>query len=204
MSQRIEDTLLVVQPFQGRNGTEYVPGDRLPIRHRWVRRLAAEHPQWFVMEYATEPLDVDWLASLEADSEARYETVKRLREAEKGQRKRALRRELKEQEAPQPVLERRFRQQERERERREQEAREKREREGARTLNRIRRRSPIWIQLLTKDRSLTKTKAPEQLQAREAIVITAGARPIEFQRRIVRDRRTGKLAEIDIHELPPG
>ena len=130
MSQRIEDTLLVVQPFQGRNGTEYVPGDRLPIRHRWVRRVAAEQPEFFVMEFATEPLDLQWLASLEADAEARYETVKRLREAEKAQRKRALRRELKEQEAPQPVLERRFRQQENERKRREQEVREEREREA--------------------------------------------------------------------------
>ena len=127
--QRIEDTLLVVAPFQGQNGTQYLPGDRLPIRHRWVRRLAAEHPEFFVMEFATEPLDLRWLASIEADAEERYEAVKRLREAEKGQRERALRQELKEQEAPQPVLERRFRQQENERARREREAREERERE---------------------------------------------------------------------------
>jgi hypothetical protein len=47
------------------------------------------------------------------------------------------------------------------------------------------------------------TKAPEQLQAKEAIVVVVGARPIEYQRRIVRDRRSGKLVEMDIHELPP-
>jgi hypothetical protein len=41
------------------------------------------------------------------------------------------------------------------------------------------------------------------VQAKEAIVITVGARPIEYQRRIVRDRRTGELKEIDVHELPP-
>ena len=49
----------------------------------------------------------------------------------------------------------------------------------------------------------TRTKAPKRLQAREPIVIVVGARPIEYERRIVRDRRSGKLAEIDIHELPP-
>jgi hypothetical protein len=30
-----------------------------------------------------------------------------------------------------------------------------------------------------------------------------GGRPIQYQRRIVRDRRTGQYAEIDVHELPP-
>lgn len=49
----------------------------------------------------------------------------------------------------------------------------------------------------------TKTKAREKLEAREAVVIVVGARPVEWQRRIVRDRHTGKLAEIDMHELPP-
>ena len=47
----------------------------------------------------------------------------------------------------------------------------------------------------------TKT---EMLQAREAVVVTVGARPIQYQRRIVRDRHTGQLVEIDVHELPPG
>jgi hypothetical protein len=42
-----------------------------------------------------------------------------------------------------------------------------------------------------------------KVEARVAIVVVVGARPSEYQRRIVRDNRTGKLAEIDIHELPP-
>jgi hypothetical protein len=42
-----------------------------------------------------------------------------------------------------------------------------------------------------------------KLEVRENCVITIGARPIRYQKRIVRDRHTGKLAEIDIHELPP-
>jgi hypothetical protein len=46
----------------------------------------------------------------------------------------------------------------------------------------------------------TKTK---MMVTNEACAITVGARPIEWQKRIVRDRHTGKLAEIDVHELPP-
>jgi hypothetical protein len=49
----------------------------------------------------------------------------------------------------------------------------------------------------------TKTKASDELQAKEACVIVVGARPIEYQKRIVRNRHTGKLVEIDMHELPP-
>jgi hypothetical protein len=48
----------------------------------------------------------------------------------------------------------------------------------------------------------SKTKV-RKVEARENCVVTVGAVPIEYQRRIVRDRHTGKLAEIDIHELPP-
>jgi hypothetical protein len=90
----------------------------------------AERPEFFAMEYATEPLDLDWLASLDGDAEERYEAVKRLREGQEERRKRALREELEEQNRAQPDLERRFRQQENERKRREQEAREEREREA--------------------------------------------------------------------------
>lgn len=46
-----------------------------------------------------------------------------------------------------------------------------------------------------------KTK-PGWVEARQACVVVVGARPIKYQRRIVRDRHTGKLVEIDIHELP--
>jgi hypothetical protein len=49
----------------------------------------------------------------------------------------------------------------------------------------------------------TKSKAPAKMKARQAIVVTVGARPVEWQKRIVRNRHTGKLVEIDIHELPP-
>ena len=128
MSERIEDTLLVVAPFE-RGGVEYRAGDRVPVRHRAVRRIAAEHPEFFVMEYATEPLDLEWLAGLEADAEARYEAVRRLREAEKERSERAVRQELRDQEVGQPDLERRFKQQEKDRKRREEEVREERERE---------------------------------------------------------------------------
>jgi hypothetical protein len=129
MPQRIEDTLLVVVPFKS-NGVEYRAGDRVPTRHRAIRRIAAASPQLFAMEYGTEPLDLEWLARIEAEAEERYGDVKRLREAEKAQRERALRRELEEQEAPQPELERRFEAQEKARKRREQEARGEREREA--------------------------------------------------------------------------
>jgi hypothetical protein len=128
MPQRIEDTLLVVVPFES-NGVNYLAGDRVPTRHRAIRRIAAASPQLFAMEYGTEPLDLEWLASIEAEAEGRYEAAKRQREAEKREGERALRQELKEQDAPQPELERRFKEQEKERERREQEAREERERE---------------------------------------------------------------------------
>jgi hypothetical protein len=49
----------------------------------------------------------------------------------------------------------------------------------------------------------TKTKERGKVRAREACVITVGARPIVWEKRIVRSNRTGKLAEIDMHELPP-
>ena len=48
----------------------------------------------------------------------------------------------------------------------------------------------------------TKTDV-KTLQAREAIVINVDARPIEYQKRIVRDRHTGMLVQIDVHEIPP-
>jgi hypothetical protein len=48
-----------------------------------------------------------------------------------------------------------------------------------------------------------KTKERGKVRAREACVICVGASPIIYEKRIVRDRHTGKLAEIDMHELPP-
>ncbi len=49
----------------------------------------------------------------------------------------------------------------------------------------------------------TAQKKDTKVAAIDAIVVTVGARPIEYQKRIVRDRHTGRLVEIDHHELPP-
>jgi hypothetical protein len=48
----------------------------------------------------------------------------------------------------------------------------------------------------------TETKVGK-VRAKDACVVVVGARPLIYQRRIVRDRHTGRLAEIDMHELPP-
>jgi hypothetical protein len=44
---------------------------------------------------------------------------------------------------------------------------------------------------------------PRWYQAKLAFVWVQGAKPVEYQKAIVRDRHTGKLAEIDLHEYPP-
>jgi hypothetical protein len=49
----------------------------------------------------------------------------------------------------------------------------------------------------------TTTAKPAMMIAKEACVTVVGARPIQYQRKIVRDRHTGKLVEIDLHEAPP-
>jgi hypothetical protein len=49
----------------------------------------------------------------------------------------------------------------------------------------------------------TKTKERVKVRAREAMVVTVGARPIVWPKIIVRDRHTGKLNEIDHHEAGP-
>jgi hypothetical protein len=127
--QRVTDTLLVLESFK-HEGVEYRRGDRVPTRHRAIRRIAAASPHLFAMEFATEPLDLAWLAGLEADAEARYQAVKRIRDGEAERRERALRQELRDQEVGQPDLERRFKQQENARKRREEDARQEREREA--------------------------------------------------------------------------
>jgi hypothetical protein len=50
---------------------------------------------------------------------------------------------------------------------------------------------------------LTPKASVGRVKAREACVIVVGAKPVEWHRRIVRDNRTGKLAEIDVHEIGP-
>jgi hypothetical protein len=56
MPQLVEDTILVIESFK-HDGVEYLAGDRVPTRHRSIRRLAAARPELFAMEFATEPLD---------------------------------------------------------------------------------------------------------------------------------------------------
>jgi len=47
-------------------------------------------------------------------------------------------------------------------------------------------------------------KSAGTVKAKEAIVIVVGARPPVYEKRIVRDRHTGKLAEVDLNpERPP-
>ena len=49
----------------------------------------------------------------------------------------------------------------------------------------------------------TKEKVGK-VRAKQAMVVTVGARPPIWQKRIVRDRHSGKLVEIDMNpELPP-
>lgn len=130
MPERIEETLLVVEGFKDR-GTEYWPGDRVPVHHRAIRRIAAQHPSWFAMEFAPEDLDLEWLAKIEVEAEEKYEAQKRLLEEQKARQKRALRHELESQGQPQqPDLERRFKKQEAEEKKRREKMREEREREA--------------------------------------------------------------------------
>jgi hypothetical protein len=129
LPELISETLLVVAPFKDR-GVDYVPGDRLPIRHLHIRQIAREHPELFAMEYAIEPVDLEWLAGLEVLFEDRYREFKHAREKEKVRQQRAIRQELESQDIPDHELEKRFKKQEAEREKREQEAKEERERES--------------------------------------------------------------------------
>jgi hypothetical protein len=128
LPELITETLLVTAPFKDR-GTDYVPGDRVPVRHRRIRQIARENPQWFRMEFETAEIDLELLAKLDAEFESKYRTMKQAREEEKIRRKRALRRELEEQDIPDHELEKRFAAQEREREKGEREMKEERERE---------------------------------------------------------------------------
>lgn len=128
MPELITETLLVTVPFK-HDGVEYFRGDRVPVRHRAIRRIAAKNPELFRLEYAPEDLDLQWLAGLEVEAEARYQEQKRLIEEQKERQKRALRQELEAQDIPDHELEKRFRKQEAEEKKRKQELREERERE---------------------------------------------------------------------------
>lgn len=129
-SKRIESTLLVTTAFKDTAGVQYGPGDRAQIAHRSVRRVALAHPDWFVMERETEPVDLDWLRAVDAQHEAELEVELRRRGTAKERRQRRLRDELREQErGDSKNLERRYKRQEQEKKEREQAAREEAERQ---------------------------------------------------------------------------
>ena len=128
MPELITETLRVTAAFK-HDGVEYFRGDRVPVRHRAIRRIAAASPHLFAMEYAPEDLDLHWLATIEAEAEERYHAAKQANEAQKERQKRALREELRTQDLPQTALEKRYRKQEEEKEKRKQELREEQERE---------------------------------------------------------------------------
>ena len=130
---RIEDTLLVVEHFRGPDGTEYAPGNRVPLRQHKIRRIALERPEFFSMEYATTPVDVAWLADLDREYEAEYAEAKRVHGTQEQRRKKALRAAFEQQERAklsQRELERSFKQQQAERRKGEEAALEGRQREA--------------------------------------------------------------------------
>jgi hypothetical protein len=129
MPEKIFETLLVVERFSDR-GTGYVPGDRVPVRHRRIRQIARENPEWFRMEYETAEIDPEWLANLDVEFEAKYRQLKQAREELKVRQERAQREELATQDVPDHKLEKRFAAQEAEDRKRKQEAKEERERES--------------------------------------------------------------------------
>jgi hypothetical protein len=127
----IETTLLVVEGYRDSSGFDWKPGDRAPLARRAVREAAAANPEWFVVEFGTEPFDpaADWFRQLGETYEQRYEKVKRHRDGAEQRRQQALRAEMKAQDEPQPDLERRYAKQEKERAEARQRARDARERQ---------------------------------------------------------------------------
>ena len=128
MPELITETLLVVEPFTS-GGMEYLRGDHIPVRHRAIRRIAREHPEFFRVEFAPEPVDLAWLDSLEDEAEERYQEVLRAREAEQARRENALQAELVEQTRPQPELERAYAKQQAEQRKQEERKGEERTRD---------------------------------------------------------------------------
>jgi hypothetical protein len=131
MPARVETSLLVVQGFRDGSGFQWHAGDRASLARRDVREAAAANPQWFVVEFSTEPLDptADWFRQVVERYEARCAEAKRERDGAAERQQQELREELKQQEKGQPALERRYQKQEKERAEWRQRAREQRERE---------------------------------------------------------------------------
>jgi hypothetical protein len=129
MPERVESTLLVVEDFRDAAGTDWRIGDRASLHHRHVREAALANPEWFAMEFATDPVDGEWLRELTVRYDAEYLEVKRGREGRKASKEKALLAELKEQDRPESKdLQRLFEQQERDDEERRKRIREESER----------------------------------------------------------------------------
>lgn len=131
MPERIESTLLVVEPFKDLDGTEYRAGDRVQLRHRSIRQAARTRPELFRMEFETQEVDQEWIAELDAKHDTEYRAAKRHRDGAEERRQQALREELAAQErGPRDPrdLRKRYEKQEKERAEREKAAREEQER----------------------------------------------------------------------------
>lgn len=127
--RRVESSVLVLEELVDPSGMTWKPGDRAPLARRAVREAVRERPELFVMEFETAPVDLDLLASLDEQFEERYAEIKRHRDGAEERRQKALREEMRAQDTPQPELERRFKEQERESEERAKRRREAGERE---------------------------------------------------------------------------
>jgi hypothetical protein len=131
--QRIEDTLLVVQPFRAGDGKEYLPCDRHSMHTHRLRSIALQNPELFVMEYETAPVDMTWLTDLDRQYDEQYAEFKHVQGTKKERQEKALRAEFEAQNRDEPSqreLERRYKRQEAEREKRLEQVREAQEREA--------------------------------------------------------------------------
>lgn len=129
--RRVENSLLVVEPFTDQAGSEWQPGDHAPLARHAVREAAEANPSWFRVEFETLEFDPaePWFRDIVADHEQRYAALRRERGTAKEREQAALRAELKAQEKGGPRdLERRYKRQEKEREERKKRAGEERER----------------------------------------------------------------------------
>ena len=97
MPARVESSLLVVEAFTDATGTEWQPGDRVPLARRAVREAALNNPARFVVEFGTESFDpsADWFQEIDARYEERYAELKQHRDGAEERRQQALRDELK-------------------------------------------------------------------------------------------------------------
>jgi hypothetical protein len=133
-AHRIVTSLLVVQGFRdAASGIDYRPGDRAQLRHRSIRLAALAQPELFAAEFATEPVDLVWLADLHQRAEEQYLQAKLTHEGLRQRKEREEREELEEGKARKrdsDKLERRYAQEQERREEKEREQRELRERQA--------------------------------------------------------------------------